>query len=426
MGHSRAFEVLIVGGGPAGMAAAVAAAAGGRRVGVADASPAPGGQIWRGGPAKAETKQAARWFGEFQATGVEFLAGAEVFDQPQPGVLLANRVGDVLELSYEKLVIATGARERFLPFPGWTLPNVFGAGALQSLVESGFPIAGKRVAVAGSGPLLLAVAAGLRHRGADVRLVAEQAGLRRLAGFAVTLLARPGKLLQAIGYQSQLLGVRYATGCRPVAAEGETKLSAVVFGNRRRTWTVPCDYLACGFGLTANLELPMLVGCRLEDGAVHVDAWQETSVEGVFCAGESTGIGGVDLALIEGAIAGSASVGERDRAAEAFRSREKARRFARALERAFGLNDQLADLATPETIVCRCEDVTRGRLEEYGSWRAAKLATRCGMGPCQGRTCGSATEVLFGWKPESVRPPIFPTSLGSLARIGTLSTDDQE
>jgi NADPH-dependent 2,4-dienoyl-CoA reductase/sulfur reductase-like enzyme len=163
-----------------------------------------------------------------------------------------------------------------------------------------------------------------------------------------------------------------------------------------------------------NLELAELLGCNLERGAVTVDEFQQTTVANVYAAGEATGIGGLELSLIEGEIAGLSVAGKRDEARKLFGVREKQRRFARILNETFALRDELRDLVTSETIVCRCEDVRFERLKAHESWRAAKLQTRCGMGPCQGRVCGPAAEFLFGWKAESVRPPVFPVRVESM------------
>jgi hypothetical protein len=138
-------------------------------------------------------------------------------------------------------------------------------------------------------------------------------------------------------------------------------------------------------------------------------------VPNVFAAGEATGIGGLELSLVEGEIAGLAAAGKRDEAKKLFAVREKQQRFARILNETFALRPELRDQVKSETLVCRCEDVGFGRLKAFDSWRAAKLQTRCGMGPCQGRVCGPAVEFLFGWKAESVRPPIFPVRVESLA-----------
>ena len=135
---------------------------------------------------------------------------------------------------------------------------------------------------------------------------------------------------------------------------------------------------------------------------------------GRYCAGEGTGVGGVDLALAEGRIAGLAAAGHPEQAREAFASRASWQKFAARLARAFALRPELRTLAGDDTIVCRCEDVCHGDLRTHTSWRSAKLQTRCGMGPCQGRICGGATEILYGWRPDAVRMPISPTRISSI------------
>ena len=419
MKRSDCFDVLIIGAGPAGIAAACSAANRVQSVGLIDDNPTPGGQIWRGGREKLDTRQARLWFDKLRRADVEIRTGVQVVAQPDSGVLWAETEQGPYELKYKKLILATGARERFLPFPGWTLPNVVGAGGLPALMKAGLPVKSKRVVVAGSGPLLLATGAHLRTHGAEVKLMAEQAPWTRLVRFGMALpILGPGKLVQGAGYKCRLLWVRYLANCWPVAAHGEERLSAVTLRSGEKTWDEECDLLACGFGFTPNLELPLLVGCQIDGGAVRVNQWQETSVENIYCAGEPTGIGGVDQALIEGQIAGHAAAGETDKAETLFAARERARRFARAMNRAFALREELKTLAGHDTIVCRCEDVTRERIERYDSYRAAKLHTRCGMGACQGRVCGAAAEFVFGFKPEAVRPPIFPTTLKNLPSKG--------
>jgi NADPH-dependent 2,4-dienoyl-CoA reductase/sulfur reductase-like enzyme len=410
----RECDVLVIGGGPAGLAAACCATESDQRVTIVDDNPGLGGQIWRGEEKKPSAQEAASWLENVKSANAEFVSGAKVIHQPVPGLLVAESSDGVCELSYGKLILATGARERFLPFPGWTLPNVMGAGGLQALVKSGLPIKGKEVVVAGSGPLLLAVAAYLRKSGAEVLLIAEQASWRRLWRFGLGLLKQPAKIFQAIELKRQLAGVPYLTSCWPVAAHGGEKLESVTLRQGDETWQVSCDYLACGFHLVPNLELAALLGCGVRDGCVRVDEFQETSVPEVYCAGESTGIGGLELSLVEGQIAGYAAGGRLVEARSLFAVRERLQRFADSLNRTFALRDELKTLPEPETIVCRCEDVTFERLRACGSWREAKLQTRCGMGPCQGRVCGAALEFLLDWKPESVRPPVFPARVESL------------
>ena len=413
---SSARDVLIVGAGPAGLAAAYRAAIERLGVTVVDDNPHAGGQIWRHGSDGSVSNEARAWFERISRCDIEFINGARIFQQMSAGTLLAETTQGVAELTYTNLILATGARERFLPFPGWTLPNVMGAGGLQALVKTGLPIKGKRIVVAGSGPLLLAVAAYLRKHRANVLLIAEQASTLRLARFAMNTLTHRSKSRQMFELRRWLKGIKYLNGCWPVAAHGDEKLASVTLGRGGKRWQVDCDYLAFGFHLVPNLELPELLGCTIEDGAVTVDEFQQTSMPGIYSAGEATGIGGLELSLIEGQIAGLAVAGKHQAARELFPAREKQLRFARILERTFALRDELKHLAAPQTIVCRCEDVTFERLRAHDSWRAAKLQTRCGMGPCQGRVCGAAVEFLFGWRAESVRPPVFPVRIESLGR----------
>ncbi|HXF14898.1 MAG TPA: FAD/NAD(P)-binding oxidoreductase [Terriglobales bacterium] len=412
----KQFDVLVVGGGPAGLAAASSAAEHGVRVGLIDDNPALGGQIWRKGITGAYP-EAENWIRKLRSAKVELFCGARVFDCPSPNLLLAEMKEDLLELRYQKLVLATGARERFLPFPGWTLRNVMGAGGLQALVKSGYSIAGKKVLLAGTGPLLLAVAAYLRAHGAELVMICEQTSFWQLTKFGAYLLKHRGKIAQARALRKDLAGVPFVTSSWPVAAEGNEVLKAVVISRGGKVEKIACDFLACGFHLVPNTELAALLGCRLRKGFVEVDPDQQTSQAGIFCAGEPTGIGGVELSVIEGQVAGHAAAGHEDIASNFFPLRQKLQKFADALDRTFTLRRELRELAAAETIICRCEDVTYGRLKLQTSWRAAKLQTRCGMGPCQGRVCGPQTEFLFGWAPDSVRPPIFPARVESFGAM---------
>ena len=395
------------------------------RVGIVDDNFKLGGQIWRGQSEDNHSKgkenaDASKWIERLHNTGVTSLCGLRVVHQPASGVLLAENLDGFCELTYDKLVLATGAREKFLPFPGWTFPNVMGAGGLQAMVKCGLPIRGKRMIVAGTGPLLLAVAAYLREHGAEIPMICEQASRGTLARFGVELLGWPAKIVQGLHLKRRLSGVPFATNSWPIAAHGEQTLKSVTISRAGKIETIPCDYLACGFHLVPNIELPLLLGCAVGNGCVQVDDFQRTSVSSIFCAGEPTSIGGVELALVEGQIAGLASAGRTDEARALFRERKKARRFARLLDRTFRPRSELRSLPLPETVVCRCEDVSYSRLREHTSWRSAKLHTRCGMGPCQGRVCGPAAQFLFKWKPDSIRPPVFP------ARVETLAAQARE
>jgi NADPH-dependent 2,4-dienoyl-CoA reductase/sulfur reductase-like enzyme len=407
----KRFDVVVIGAGPAGIAAACAASECGKRVLLVDDNPSAGGQIWRGD--HDHHRIAASWFERIRRAGIDTAYGATVIDaDPDIRSITVERPGGSKRLTYETLIVATGARERFLPFPGWTLPNVMGAGGLQALVKTGLPIEKKRVVIAGTGPLLLAVAAYVSKSGARVSMIAEQAPRRKLFQFAVSL--PPSKLWQAARLQLSLAGVPYRTATWVEAASGTGKLETVNVRSSGRSITVPCDYLAMGYGLVPNLEVAMLLGCETTNAGVAVDEWQRTNVAGVLCAGEGTGIGGVDKSIVEGKIAGYMAGGQQTKAAALFAARKQARRFAARLDEAFRIRSEIKALAAPETIVCRCEDVTYARMRSMADWRNAKLQTRCGMGPCQGRICGPAAEFLLGWKFESVRPPIVPTPIAHL------------
>ncbi len=406
------------------MAAAVWAAESGAQVGVIDDNPKLGGQIWRGVDEKAtggHNSDALPWLQRLRASGGTVLCGLTVFDRAQDDFLIAesaspNGTSDIHFLRYKKLILATGARERFLPFPGWTLPSLVGVGGLQAMVKSGLPIRGKRVVIAGTGPLLPAVAAYLIECGAEIPAICEQASWWRLLRFGVGLWRHPSKIAQAFQLRPMLKHTRFSSGTRVVRALGRAAVESVevIHGDGRKE-TISCDYLACSFHLVPNLELPLLLGCKIDKGQVQVNDFQQTSVANIWCAGEPTGIGGVEKSLIEGQIAGLAAAGRTEEARKIFGDRVKHRKFAAALDRAFALSPELSRLCQPDTIVCRCEDVPYSRLAAQTSWRAAKLHTRCGMGPCQGRICGPAAKVLFGWNHESMRPPLYPVSVESLA-----------
>jgi NADPH-dependent 2,4-dienoyl-CoA reductase/sulfur reductase-like enzyme len=312
------------------------------------------------------------------------------------------------------LVLATGARERFLPFTGWTLPGVVGVGGAQALLKSGLSFKDKRVVIAGSGPLILPVAAALAAEGARLVLVAEQASRRAVGGFALGLWRRPGALVQAARYRAGFLRTPYATGTWVLSARGGERLEAVSVTDGRATRTMACDVLCSAYGLVPNTELARLLGCELSRGAVAVDERQQTSRADIYCVGETTGVGGVDLALVEGEIAGLYATG-RDGAARRLHGRRSAlRAMADAMARAFAPRAELRAAVRPETIVCRCEDVTLGAISPRWTVRQAKLYTRAGMGPCQGRVCGAALEFLFGWPADTARMPSEPARLSTI------------
>lgn len=411
-------DVAVIGAGPAGIAAATRAAESGLRVVVLDRGLETGGQIWRhmsGGPVP---RIAQHWIAQLSRSGAQVIHGTSVVDVQHEDAefeILADSSGSALRVRAGRIILATGARELFIPFDGWTLPGVMGIGGAQALLKSGASFAGKRVIVAGSGPLMLPVAASLANSGAKLILVAEQARRSAVMRFAAGLWRAPALVAQAARYRARFLSTSYSTGTWVTAAHGADRLESVTITNGRRTWREAVDVLCTGYGLVPNIELARLLGCETRDGAIAVDAQQRTTVANVLAVGEATGIGGEPLSLIEGEIAGSV-VSPRARISDALlRKRAALEIAARRMLDAFALRQELRSLPTAGTIVCRCEDVSYGAVKDAVCARQAKLYTRVGMGPCQGRTCMPGLDFLLAWQPDTVRPPIEPALVSVLS-----------
>ena len=420
-------DLLVIGAGPAGMAAALAAAPSGARIVIVDDNPAPGGQIWRDGPG-AQLPVAVRRMREQLAAcrNVRMCTSTRVVAAPAPGVLLLEDAERGWCIGWKKLVLCIGARELLLPFPGWTLPGVTGAGGLQALIKGGMPVAGERIVVAGSGPLLLAAAATARQAGAQVLRIAEQASAAAVAGFATRLLRWPGKTVQAL----RLAHPALRTSSYVLSAQGQGRVESVRLQQGAGMVDLACDRVACGFGLVPNIQLGQLLGCQVAgDGsgapALAVDSWQATSVANVYAAGECTGFGGSERALAQGAIAGYAAVARMEAAQKHWPERARWDSFARQLAHSFALRPQLRQLCQADTLVCRCEDVPYAALSGCSGWTDAKLHSRCGMGACQGRVCGAATQFLWGWTPPAPRIPLTPARVGTLAARGFITGGTQ-
>ena len=419
--NQHACAILIVGAGPAGLSAALAAAPSGRSIVVLDDNPAPGGQVWRHGagaappgPLQQLQEALARY------PHVRMRCGTRVVAAHGSHALLLESADSAWVQGFEQLILCTGARELLLPFPGWTLPGVTGAGGLQALIKNGLPVRGQRIVIAGSGPLLLAAAASATQAGAQVLRVAEQSSWGQVAAFGAGLLRWPSKLVQA----ATLLHPAYRCDSYVLAAQGEAGLQSVQLRQGARTYPLDCDRLAVGFGLVPNMELGRLLGCatrRCTQGglALRVDTQQITNVPYIFAAGECTGAGGAELAIAEGRMAGMAAIGQRASAVH-LHARARWQEFANRVDKHFALRPELSTLAQSDTLLCRCEDVAYGSVAACKGWNDAKLHQRCGMGACQGRICGAAAQVLFGWDAPSPRPPLSP------ARVSTLSLAGEE
>ncbi len=413
--------ILIVGAGPAGLSAALAAAPSGRSIVVLDDNPAPGGQVWRNGAGAASPgplQQLQEALARYPH--VRLCCGTRVVAAQGSQALLLESANSAWVQGFEQLILCTGARELLLPFPGWTLPGVTGAGGLQALIKSGLPVRGQRIVIAGSGPLLLAAAASATQAGAHVLRVAEQSTWLHVAAFGAGLLRWPNKLAQA----ATLMHRAYRCDSYVVAAQGDACLQSVQLRQGAQTFQLDCDRLAVGFGLVPNVELGRLLGCATKPSAqghlaLQVDGQQSTSVAHIFAAGECTGPGGAELAMAEGHMAGLATLGKKPAAAH-LHARARWQDFAYRVDQQFALRPELRTLARTDTLLCRCEDVAYGSVAACSGWNDAKLHQRCGMGACQGRICGAAAQHLFGWDAPSPRPPLSP------ARVSTLSLASED
>ncbi|MFD9028545.1 FAD-dependent oxidoreductase, partial [Streptomyces parvulus] len=449
-------DLVVVGAGPAGLAAALAADARGVRVTVLDGADRPGGQYYRQ-PAhelnsrrpKALHHQWRTWErlrDGFTASGVRVLTDHHVwYVEARSGgfavhALLGPDQQEPATVHADAVLLATGGHEHVLPFPGWTLPGVVTAGGAQAMLKGGLVVPGHTAVVAGTGPLLLPVAAGLAAAGVHVAALVESADPRDVARRARAL---AGKAPEAAGYAARLLRhrVRPRTRHAVVRAHGDDRLTGVTVaaldaGGRVRRGTgrhLPCDTLAVGHGMLPHTDLADGLGCRMRGPAVAVDAEQRTSVPGVWAAGETTGIGGAQLSLAEGHIAGLSitarlrgTAPDPARWAPAAGRRAALWRSADALAAAFAPPAGWTAQVTDDTLVCRCEEVTAGAVREAveelgaGDVRTVKLLTRAGMGWCQGRMCGTAVAGLCDREPGPTRRPFAqPVPLGVLAGLGS-------
>ncbi|MFD8983904.1 NAD(P)/FAD-dependent oxidoreductase [Streptomyces sp. NPDC059564] len=474
-GHAPAdpTDLAVVGAGPAGLAAAVTAARLGLRVTLLDAGERPGGQFYRHpapglGATRPQalhhdwqafaTREAAlrahvsagriRYLPFHHVWTVVPAGGGEDGDSGWTLHAVAGPEETAATVTARAVLLATGAYERQLPFPGWTLPGVIGAGGAQAMLKGGLVLPGRRVVVAGSGPLLLAVAGSLAAAGATVPAVVEAASYTAYAPQVPALLRNPAKLAEGAVYGSALLrhGIRLLTRHAVTQAHGRGRVEAVTVARLDRDWRplpgtarrIPCDAVAVGHGLVPQLELATGLGCatlRAPDGtvALELDAAQRTSVPGIWSAGETGGIGGAQLALTEGEIAAHA-IAAHAQAAHAIaalpappslaRSRARLRAFAGAMAAAHRPGAGWTGWLPDEAVVCRCEEVPAGRVREAvgelgaRDARTVKLLTRAGMGWCQGRMCGPAVAALAGEEPAPDRRPLScPVPLRHLAEL---------
>lgn len=465
------YDLVVVGAGPAGLAAAVAAGEHGLRVAVVDAGQQPGGQFWRHPAEQHASEEPRGQHGRRRFTdlrdrlrrleaesAVARLAGRQVWfiDADEGGFRLyltavAGRTAPS-KVAAARVILCPGGYDRQLPVPGWDLPGVMSAGGVQALLKGHGTVAGRRVVVAGTGPFLLPVATGLAEAGADVVAICESGSPGGWARTPVRSVAVPSKAFEAVAYTVQLARHRVPYRTRTVITQvhGEHEAARVSLGRLDRhgrlrpdaeTTDLDVDLVAFGWGFTPSLELPLAIGATTrvdadESLVVAVDRSQRTSIVRAYAAGEVTGVGGAALAQAEGELAGLTAAGDAGHPVAARRVRRlqrsmtRGRSFAAAMHLAHPVPKGWQDWLREDTLLCRCEEVTVGDVRSVrDSWgaidaRTVKSLVRPGMGWCQGRVCGFATakiaagESTLGQQdlaPISRRPLATPVRLGDLA-----------
>lgn len=451
-----AVRALVVGAGPAGVRAAEALAMNGMATIVVDEGPRAGGQIYRR-PPDGFTRPPKALYG-FEAAKAQALHDAfdnlaGVIDY-RPETLIWNVSRGVAhshgeaagqgEIPYDILVIASGAHDRVIPFPGWTLPGVFTLGGAQVALKYQGCAVGRRVLFCGTGPLLYLVAYQYAKAGADVAGVLDSASLdigpRVLGG----LMAGGATLAKGLFYRAALraMGIAIEQGALPLeaVAEGDRLARLRYRDNRGGAREIACDGIATGYGLSPDTRLADLAGCgfRYDSLARHwlpvTDDDGRATAPGVYLAGDGAGIAGADAAEARGALAAYAVIADRGgsipmaRVMALRRRLGRARRFAAALESAFPFPHEFAAVMADDTMLCRCENISAGvfraAVSDLGAteMNRAKAFSRVGMGRCQGRVCGAAAmELLAAARdadPETVgrmrgQAPVKPIPIGA-------------
>jgi NADPH-dependent 2,4-dienoyl-CoA reductase/sulfur reductase-like enzyme len=433
MAASASFDLAVVGAGPAGGAAALAASEAGLSVVLIDEAGAPGGQVYRAMPEGLSQPAGKRDHDSTAGKALrDALAASGVVYRPNARVWSISgrfRIDTVSPRGSEsvvapRLVAATGAHERIVPFPGWTLPGVIGLAGATILLKSQGMMPGRRTLVAGCGPLLAAVAAKIIAGGGEVAGIVDLAGPGDWLGALPALATRPALLRQGLGWSLAIATARVPVLFRHtvVAAGGEDAVASVTVApvdrdgrlktGRRRAFEV--DALAIGHGLVPGSEIPRLLRAghvfdAEAGGWIPVrDPHGRCSVEGLYAAGDGTGIAGAVPAALSGRLAGLAAAhdaGALDTARFELLSgsitgaMQAALPFSRAARHLMRPRPAMIEDIAPETVVCRCEDVTRGEIDAAiaaGAREVNQLKhfTRCGMGPCQGRICGETAAAL--------------------------------
>ena len=468
------FDVVIIGGGPSGMAAAAQAAKYQLKVALIDDRPTLGGQIYKQFGIGFKVKN-PRKLGSDYLRGQELVAAT---DSPYIRILLNTTAAAIEDFSvhivsqgekartitFKKLIVSPGAHDRPVVFPGWTLPGVITAGGAQTLVKTQRVLPGARILFVGSGPLALAFPAQLANYGANVVSALEASAFPSLLNLIKLMLATPGNfdLMQdAVFYRWSLIKKRIPMryGRIIISAEGNERVERVTHARVDKNWKpipgteedLEVDTLCIGYGFVPSNEIFRLLNVAMEyeeikgGHIVTVDEWGRTSVPHVYASGDGAGVEGSYIAICRASLAAICAamelnvltLGQANSEASTFRKELKQRRaFQRALNQSFKIGSGLFDLAERDTIICRCESVTKASIEEAidstMDLSAVKGITRAGMGLCQGRNCQKQIAAMIAKKNKinisdvKLATPRFPARPVTLGAISDDTIEDEK
>lgn len=461
-------ELVVIGGGPAGLAAAATAAEAGIECLLLDEQATPGGQVYRS--VQTVPEQRAKLLGpdyqcgrevvtQFKQSGAKYSPATAVWNltgQREIGILRDNHASLI---HAERIIIASGALERPVPFPGWTLPGVMPAGAGQILLKSSALVPNDGVVLAGTGPLLLLLAWQYLQAGVTISAVLDMAPpgsfWRALPHLPKALLAHH-YIIKGFRYKLRLklAGVPYFKGVSAICATGSNSIGAVEFDCRTTKKRIETSLLLSHFGVIPDSHLSRCAGCDHRWDRAQLcwrpvtDEWGNSSLDGISIAGDGAGIGGAVAARHAGRLAGLESAYALGRLSKIQRDdagREDRRwlnddlRVRPFLETIFRPPLELLTEPNDKTLICRCEEVSAGEIREairagHHDTNQVKFMTRCGMGLCQGRQCNNAVSHLVANElnvdmmvAESyrIRPPIRPLSIAQLAALETMNAKDK-